>query len=239
MGYHNAASVNGRYNEYREGFVFSNGDIFDIKNIGGETSVNFENEMSNLFRIMHDNVANGVLRAIERRLELPNLFFRDEFGPTDNSSQWHVKRYNINAVDHKHTIIDEEEGASNESTTTSSKLESRKEADIFLSVHTDPSLISVVILDQIGTNEGGQGLQVYHPTNTKTQINKSGTYKEITHHGHDVALVFVGSVLSYLTKGQIFAAAKHRVVNWTSSGYPDDSSINNETHSFSTLATTY
>jgi hypothetical protein len=190
MGYHNAASVNGRYNEYREGFVFSNGDIFDIKNIGGETSVNFENEMSNLFRIMHDNVANGVLRAIERRLELPNLFFRDEFGPTDNSSQWHVKRYNINVNGQKHTIIDEEEeGASNESTTTSSKSESSKEADIFLPVHTDPSLISVVILDQIGTNEGILGLQVYHnPTNTKTQINKSGTYKEIPHHGHDVAI---------------------------------------------------
>ena len=222
-GYHNAASDNGRYNEYREGFVFSNGDMFDMKNIGGETSINFENEMSNLFRIMHDNVANGVLRAIERRLELPNLYFRDEFGPTDNSSQWHMKRYNIYVNDQKHTIIDKEEGASNESTTTSSKSES-KEANIFLPVHTDPSLISVVILDQIGRNEGGQGLQVYHPTNTKTQINKSGTYKEIPHHGHDVAIVFVGSVLSFLTKGHIFAAAKHRVVNWTSSGYTYDSS---------------
>ena len=66
------------------------------------------------------------------------------------------------------------------------------------------------------------GLEVFHPakthpnpgdSTTKSQ-SPSGIWKEISHHGHDVAVIFVGSVLSYLTKGQLFSAAKHRVVDW-------------------------
>jgi len=46
-------------------------------------------------------------------------------------------------------------------------------------------------------------------------------HKVISHSGHDIAIIFVGSVLSYLTKGQIFSAAKHRVANWTSNTSKD------------------
>ena len=75
-----------------------------------------------------------------------------------------------------------------------------------------------MIVDQVGSNEDGMGLQVYHPSEKK---DEGGTYKEISHSGHDVAIIFVGSVLNYLTKGQIFSAAKHRVVNWTSNTSTD------------------
>jgi len=60
-GYHNAAVVNGRYNQYREGFVFSNGEMFNVDTTNNNNS--FENDMNNLFLIMHDDIANGVLRA--------------------------------------------------------------------------------------------------------------------------------------------------------------------------------
>jgi len=202
-GYHNAAVVNGRYNQYREGFVFSNGEMFnvDTTNINN----NFENDMNNLFQIMLDDVANGVLRAIERRLELPDQYFDTEFGPTNTSSQWHLKRYVLDDDDsdeQNHNLVDGDGDGK----------EQGEVVDVVLPVHTDPSLISVVIVDQVGSNESGMGLQVYHPS----EKNEGGSYEEISHSGHDVAIIFIGSVLNYLTKGQIFSAAKHRVVNWTS-----------------------
>lgn len=218
-GYHSAAVVNGRYNQYREGFVFSNGDMFDVNmnqdNVGEELM--FEKEMGNLFRIMHNDISNEVLRAIERRLELPNLYFHQEFGPTDNASQWHMKRYVVNFEQRE--MQNEGVPINNES-----KSSDIVEPEIFLPVHTDPSLISVVILDEIGTKEGGLGLEVYHPLkNTITQQNSSGgTWKGISHHGHDVAIIFIGSVLSFLTKNQIFSATKHRVVNWMTSNNDSD-----------------
>ena len=229
-GYHTAADANGRYNQHREGFVFSNGEMFNVKldntneelpatmmgdnndnisNNGNNSSYDcknkFEHGMRNIFRVMHDDVAQGVLRAIERRLDLPPLYFSQEVGPTDISSQWHMKRY---------VVVDKSGGGETDRSTcnnamdeqSNTLLDNENQVEIFLPVHTDPSLISVVIVDRAGINEGGMGLEVFDsPTNT---------WKEISHHGHDVAIIFVGSVLSYLTKRQIFSALKHRVVNW-------------------------
>lgn len=210
-GYHHAAVVNGRYNQFREGFVFSNGEMFD-----GEDGC-FRDEMSKLFRFMHDRVANGILGAIERRLELAPLYFHREIGPTGVSSQWHMKRYrcpersrrgcDIVGAAHRDLVADvSNEGSPTHRSNQAAPSQSEKDADIFLPSHTDPSLVSVVILDRAGSNAGGLGLQ--------TQSNEDGTWREIRRHGHDVAVVFVGSVLSYLTKGRIFAAVKHRVVDW-------------------------
>jgi len=235
-GYHDAAEVNGRYNEYREGFVFSNGDMFDVTSDEGKGDcIDFRYEMNNLFSVMHDDVANGVLRAIERRLELPLLYFHRAFGPTHDSSQWHMKRYVVDArVDT--TFNDEEGQCASTIGDTMVTSEPQKEAEIFLPVHTDPSLISVVILDEAGINKGGMGLEVFHPLKTE---NNSGTWKEISHMGHDVAVIFVGSVLSYLTKGQIFSAAKHRVVNWISSRMDPDGIIPNERRGSRVAATLF
>ena len=239
-GYHNAAVVNGRYNEFREGFVFSNGEMFDvaIKNEGTKSVEsesrpseigmsdqgkrlsensnlvgNFNQDMNGLFHIMHNVVANGVLRAIERRLDLPYLYFQNEVGPTDTSSQWHMKRY---IVDLSLEGNDANETVARDSHTDAS---TKSDAEIFLPVHTDPSLISVVVLDRPGKNEGAMGLEAFSPNKLLDALSNDnqssgGTWKEISYHGHDVATVFVGSVLSYLTKGQIFPAVKHRVVNW-------------------------
>ncbi|KAL3782400.1 hypothetical protein HJC23_005448 [Cyclotella cryptica] len=198
-GYHCAASTNGRYNEFREGFVFSNGEMFDIQMrnhkadldcISAETQRSFGNEMNEMFHIMHDVIADGILRAIERRLQLPHLYFKTALGPTDNSSQWHMKRYVVDS-----SSLERQRQGSNETLT-------------LLPVHTDPSLISVVVVDQRGVNTGGMGLEVFH--------SKTCTWEEISHHGHAIAIIFVGSVLSHLTPGQSFPAAKHRVVRWWS-----------------------
>ncbi len=200
-GYHNATLRNGRYNQHREGFVFSNGEMFDVEVSVNHPHANFRNDMNQLFRIMHDNVATGVLQAIERRLEIPHCHFQHELGPTNNSSQWHMKRY----------VVDDQRNLS-------SKLneDQQNREEILLPAHNDPSLISVIILDRIGSNMGGMGLEVFHPYAPRTNAG-DGEWREIPHHGHDVAVIFVGSVLSYLTKGNVFPAAKHRVVRWCSS----------------------
>lgn len=184
-GYHRAAVENGRYNRFREGFVFSNGDMFDINCVGhgkeGEAG-EFGTQMKELFHIMHNVIANEILKAIERRLQLPEEYFRNELGPTDTSSQWHMKRYDIHS---------EEESL---------------DGSEILPMHTDPSLISIVILDASEVQMGGMGLQVYQTDRT---------WKEIIRHGHGIAIIFVGSVLSHLIKDKsIFPAAKHRVVQW-------------------------
>lgn len=192
-GFHAATDVHGRYNRHREGYVFSNGEMFDAG------SDDFRDDMKKLFQLMHDDVADGVLRAIERRLELlPQSYFQQEFGPTRTSSQWHIKRYVVKGNDNKPS---EQDGT-----------------EILLPAHTDPSLISVVIIDQVGKNEGGMGLEVFHQRHClQTSTLKGGSWKEITHHGHEVAVIFIGSVLSYLTKGRVYSAARHRVVNYKSS----------------------
>lgn len=212
-GYHHAASKNGRYNEFREGFVFSNGDMFDVtlQDKSDNSSTTFQHEMNGLFNIMHNVIATGVLSAIERRLELPINYFANELGPTSTSSQWHMKRYAVG--DGSSTIANEHDKG------------------ILLPVHTDPSLISVVIIDRDGVNDFAMGLEVFHPNKASLpyditpQQQSSGTWEEVSQHGHEIAVIFVGSVLSYLTKSQIFIAAKHRVVEWWSDSTNRESKV--------------
>lgn len=199
-GYHTADVINGRYNQHREGFVFSNGEFFTV-----DSNVDFETDMKQFFHFCHDVVANGVLRAMERRLELPDCYFDKEFGPTNNASQWHLKQYHVDKLEEP----------------INDAVSEQYEPKVLLPMHTDPSLISVVIIDSPGVNEGGKGLEVFHSNRSedaesiddhKTQ-SSSGEWKSIPHHGRDVAIIFVGSVLSYLTKRQVFSAIKHRVVD--------------------------
>jgi len=197
-------------------------------------------DFSNMFYSLH-GIVDYVLFAIERKLELVSEqqqqqqqrsttqnnqsdddddtnnnndsnqtigWFQQHLGPTDTSSQWHIKRFVEMEEDNG-----EEENIINNDNNKSSSLLTEEGERISLPMHTDPSLISVVIHDDSGdsgrnsTLEGGGsgalGLQYYHPRERK--------WFEPDEHGHGVATIFVGSVLAHLTSGR-FPAAKHRVI---------------------------
>lgn len=172
-GYHSTEGMS-RYNAFREGLVFSNGEMV------GDDNVQYA--MNKMLDSLHD-IAQCVLQAMERRWNLPHDWFQMELGPTERHSQWHIKRY-IDLSADEHTKNDNDESA------------------IWLPVHTDPSLISVVVHDAVGTSKGAMGLEYQTET---------GEWMEIPQSGHLSATIFVGSVLSYMTGGRT-RAAKHRVM---------------------------
>jgi len=255
-GFHRAGGMS-RYNVRREGIVFSdeNCSCNDYNGKEVQENQNEDNEdyrrdsalsdLSNMFWSLH-GIADRVLLAIETKLELSeNLsepfspddsesnttnghdsigsetprvgWFQRHLGPTNTASQWHMKRFLIGGEE-------EEERADTQSATT---LRTETGERITLPMHTDPSLISVVIHDSHGVGEtendvfdgtkeapGALGLQYFHP--------KEKRWEEPEAHGHQVATVFVGSVLAHLTCG-IFPAAKHRVIE-TSGDRREDTS---------------
>jgi len=172
-GYHSAEGMS-RYNTYREGLVFSDG------NFVGNDEV--QKAMRDMFDSLHA-IAQQVLTALEQHWKLPDGWFQNTLGPTENHSQWHMKRY----------VLPEQ---------TSFSLDKSDGPAIWLPVHTDPSLISVVIHDIPGVCEGAMGLEYQ---------TDCGDWKEVPQSGHGSATIFVGSVLSYITGGKI-KAAKHRVL---------------------------
>jgi len=179
-GYHRIGGMSARYNAHREGFVFSDGQSFHIEGIPS-----FETDCVQLEETLHDT-ANIVLDMLGRHLELPVGWFRDNLGPVRSHSQWHIKRY----VDFDHNCTAKQETSTKLSIDTT-----------YLPLHTDPSLISVVVLNHPGKQEGSAGLQY--------AINKS--FVDVPWSGHSVAVVFVGSVLQHVTGGY-FRACRHRVI---------------------------
>ena len=131
-------------------------------------------------------------------------WFQQHLGPTETSSQWHIKRF----VEVEENNREEESINNNDSKSSSSSFLTEEGEHITLPMHTDPSLISIVIHDDSSTIDGGGhgalGLQYYHPRERK--------WIEPEAHGHSVATIFVGSVLAHLTSGR-FPAAKHRVID--------------------------
>ena len=205
-GYHGVGGLSQRYNAYREGIVCSNGDI--------DSDVMSE-KMQGMFDSMYHGIASHVLKSIAKRLNLSSEnWFQETYGPMHTSSQWHMKRYvppnhpSVTTVHNKDT-----NGGQNSDQVIE-----------WLPAHTDPSLISVVIQDAPGIQtRHAMGLQ-YQTTvdiqnedqtkcdnTTLTKNKKVKVWKDVTAHGHGVATVFVGSVLSYITGGQ-YHAAKHRVL---------------------------
>jgi isopenicillin N synthase-like dioxygenase len=186
-GHHAAGAGNSmsRYNTHREGFVFSDGATLKVQGLP-----EFDPAMTALFESLHE-ITKHVLLAVERKLDLPKDWFQQTLGPTDMSSQWHVKRYvtveNEDKIDHGKPCGEGEES-------------------ILLPMHTDPSIISVVIHDAEGKNPSAMGLQCYAQTSDNKRI-----WKEVPFHGHAVATIFVGSVLSHITGG-LWPSIKHRVV---------------------------
>jgi isopenicillin N synthase-like dioxygenase len=257
-GYHSAGGNNSlsRYNNHREGFVFSNGESFDIQlpvsvdddnndsnndnnnNSKKNEGPSFEESMDDLFEVMCNEVAKNTLKGIARYLNLDNEdWFENAYGPMDKSSQWHVKRY----VEPS-TSINSKEGEKKEAEAESSrkgeksnydhdqeqkdKMENEEEEIEWLPVHTDPSLISIIIHDAPGYNQNAMGLQYQCPITTKENGDKNNNnnnsnndgsqkkqrvWKEVEAHGHSVATIFCGSVMSYITGG-LFPSAKHRVI---------------------------
>jgi len=226
-GYHRAGSDGGsmsRYNSHREGFVFSDGETFDIelprtgRNTSGSDDYSFQQRMEQMFASMHDGIATNVLSAIARNLGLAEdklNWFESDMGPTDASSQWHVKRYVVPTLDELKSNESEGKDEGND--------EANEDEFQWLPVHTDPSLISVVLHDVPGKQDGGMGLQYQAPVPPSTVEDENATndkklkiWKDVPHHGHAVATVFVGSVLSYITGG-LYPGAKHRVLYSNSS----------------------
>lgn len=185
-GYHPAASLNSlsRYNQYREGFVWSDGQKLSSR--CNSTDDEFTQATDELEALL-SAIAEQVLRGWERYLKLPCGWFQRNMGPTRQSSQWHLKRY---VVLSQHAI------------------DSKRQNDVFVCLppHTDPSLISVVIHDRPGKAQGSQGLEYHHRA-----IDGSFEWRTIPFTGHKVAVIFVGSVLTHITGG-FFRACKHRVV---------------------------
>jgi len=235
-GYHKAGSDGpsmSRYNSHREGFVFSDGNLFNVGDITsssqkeGEAATSFQTQMEDLFTSMHDGIAINVLRAIARNLGLEREqcnWFESIMGPTNKSSQWHIKRY-VSPTTAEIMASRKQTQTCEEKTNDKGDNGSSKELFTWLPVHTDPSLISIVLHDVPGKNENAMGLQYQAPVKSPhAAISKESkaskavveartkwTWKEVEFHGHAVATVFVGSVLSYITGG-LFPGAKHRVV---------------------------
>ena len=190
-----AAGWGSAYNASREGFVFSDGACFGVPPDDPEAAARFERAM----RDMHASayaIALIVFAALERRLALEPGWFDRAFGPRlDLHSQWHVKRYRPETVSPHAVSLP---GASALSPTSD-----EKPRHVLLPVHTDPSLISVVLHDAPGVADGAAGLQTL-------AAGGRGRWTEAPAHGHGVAVVFVGSVLDRITGGR-FPAARHRV----------------------------
>jgi isopenicillin N synthase-like dioxygenase len=168
------------------------------------TNLSFEECMRDMFDSMCRVIASSVLRGIARYLKIEEDWFHEQYGPMDTSSQWHVKRYA--EPDDAKILQDDQPNQESEP----------KEGVEWLPVHTDPSLISVVIHDAPGTNDNAMGLE-YHAlllspsSDTHKGRKKERVWKEVNKHGHAVATIFCGSVMSYITGG-VFQSAKHRVM---------------------------
>jgi hypothetical protein len=239
-GFHGLGGMS-RYNALREGIVFSDGKvirdkdmdgIFDKSKEGMISMMNggssdhddrvlasgnpphvgqFEESMLAMSESLH-GIADRVLTALEEELQLSPGYFQRHLGPFRTSSQWHMKRF----VDPGRPVPSKGPGPPGSSSDVATNddppcppstvrvLAGATDETILLPMHTDPSLISVVIHDSPGTNPvGAMGLQ-YLETSTGRWIDVHG-------HGHNVATVFVGSVLAHLTAGH-WPAVKHRVV---------------------------
>jgi isopenicillin N synthase-like dioxygenase len=137
------------------------------------------------------SIAEHVCAGIERDLDLPHGWFQEAWGPTRQGSQWHIKRY------------------------VQPKSDSSDGAPLnLLPMHTDPSLISVIILNRPGKQEGAQGLSYVPQPSTGSRNSDTAKHHkdsiEIPFSGHAVAIVLVGSVLSHWT-GQYYPACRHFV----------------------------
>ena len=230
FGYHpSGGMISTRYNMYREGFVFSDRHVtFDVRQkqeISSThfTTTSFGNDCYQMFTLLH-TVADTILSNIGQHLQLPggdadtdlfqNNYIQDHFGPTIHYSQWHLKRY---------TNHNDDPLPMSSHHRTKKVGPSKDDPVVLLPSHTDPSLISVIILDRPDIQSGAMGLQYFqrdrhdndntndHDEPSSSSSSRQGEWVDVPCSGHDVAIVLVGSILQYITNGY-FTAVKHRVV---------------------------
>jgi hypothetical protein len=235
-GFHTAGMLSMKYNTYREGFVFSDHDGKEIKDIISCTKHRHqekEKEEEDMILLVHQfhvaqatmfaslhGMANRILTEIERQMELPYQWFQRHLGPTETSSQWHMKRYHNHNHHHHNNHNNQHHHHNVSSSTTTTNTKPTTEPIILLPMHTDPSIISVVVHDwstyspPSSTNNSSNsktmmGLQYYDSKRTWKDV----TYQGATHQ-NVLATVLVGSVLSHMTE-RIWPAVKHRVIQTT------------------------
>jgi isopenicillin N synthase-like dioxygenase len=133
-GYHPVGGMSQRYNEFREGFVWSDGQTFEEVD-RPEFSV-----LTKRLEVQLHALACAVMRAVAKQLDISSGddWFEEHLGPTLDHSQWHIKRFVAASA---HQIVD---------------------TGMWLPTHTDPSLVSVVIHDLAGAISGGSGFQYHH-----------------------------------------------------------------------------
>ena len=158
--------------------------VSDNQSLVIDTLPEFGDQMQQLSEILH-TIADHTLEAIERDLDIEPGWFQQKLGPTKSSSQFHVKRY----------VVPEHFSSSSSCHDNQPR--------ILLPKHTDPSLISVIVHDAEGCNPGAMGLEYFN--------RLDHTWRPVPLHGHGVAVLLVGAVLSHLT-GNTFPSIQHRVV---------------------------
>jgi len=205
-GYHPAGMASlSRYNLYREGFVFSDGELFNISR-NGIADKQFKSCMLQMRRVLHglameafdllendmqssfeDNEYLHKMPLIEKPGKISGCAIReDNANIMEAHSQWHLKRYKYYSngkVDGGNSIDD-----------------SRKD-QLMLGTHTDPSLLSIVVHDSPGLNLGCMGLE----------IKRRNGWCELPHHGHSVCTVLLGGAMAHISPEGSFQACKHRV----------------------------
>ncbi|KAL3928217.1 MAG: hypothetical protein SGARI_005106 [Bacillariaceae sp.] len=157
-------------------------------------------------------IAECILGEMERSMQLPPNWFQQNLGPTATSSQWHMKRY---VADDRDYDDGEENRTKNEDKSGKADV-TESGRKILLPMHTDPSLISVVIHDtsslptiisECGAKEFDLGLQYFDTKQSKwIDLNTRASDDFVL-----LATIFAGSVLSHITE-RTWPAAKHRVV---------------------------
>jgi isopenicillin N synthase-like dioxygenase len=224
--------------------ILSTTNTTTTTNTATVVTTSFKDDCLQMFTLLH-TIADMVLSNIGQHLQLPhrhpapcnnnnnkeeeeeangeenpNDYIQTHYGPTLHHSQWHLKRYTY----HPHM---ECHPTPPPTTTIKEGIDPPlPDPIVLLPSHTDPSIISIVILDQPHIQNGAMGLQYWRQKchNTSSSSSPKGEWVEVPYSGHDVAIVFVGSILQYITNGY-FRAVKHRVV------YRDESNTTNHNES--------
>eukprot|EP00957_Ditylum_brightwellii_P097124 7396824-Ditylum_brightwellii.AAC.1 len=127
--------------------------------------------MEQMFHIMHNEITLHVLDAIERRVMIApqtnaaihvaenevkvkdgneekekENWFQGKLGPTCTSSQWHVKQY-VSPPPPPLPPLSTQNGINNINSDDDNN-DNDKDKNVLLPIHTDPSLISIVIHDK-------------------------------------------------------------------------------------------
>lgn len=180
-GTHPAGALS-RYNANRAGLIFSNGEVFDVDSPGAPPG-GFARQMAAFFEAQC-SLAEQVLCGLEASLGVQPGWFASTMGDLRRHSQWHVKRFVGDRASPRRRMQDGRV--------------------VLLPMHTDPSIISLVLHDCEGVRPGAMGLEVWR--------QEDQAWLEAPWCGHGVATLFVGSVLERISGGSL-RAARHRVVS--------------------------